>query len=110
MAIQPTTRKRRPTLSKSAARAGGADRSYGVHVARLAGLPPAVTRRAQELVADLEQRATGQDAAPAPTPTAAGDGPDHPALAELRRLDVLTLSPLEALSKLLDLQEQARRD
>jgi DNA mismatch repair protein MutS len=93
---------------------GGADRSYGVHVARLAGLPPSVTRRAQELVAELETRATTGDGLPRvgdeQANGAAGAAGDHPALAELRRLDVLSLSPLEALSKLLDLQEQARRD
>ncbi|HLI27039.1 MAG TPA: DNA mismatch repair protein MutS [Chloroflexota bacterium] len=89
---------------------GGADRSYGVHVARLAGLPPAVTRRAAELVRELEQRGP-LGAAPEPAPTANGRAPEgtlHPVLAELRRLDVLALSPLEALAKLLDLQERAR--
>jgi DNA mismatch repair protein MutS len=84
---------------------GGADRSYGVHVARLAGLPPAVTRRAQELVAELEARAAAERAPAARPP----DDSIHPVLAELRRLDVLALSPLEALSKLLDLQERARQ-
>lgn len=84
---------------------GGADRSYGVHVARLAGLPPAVTRRAQELVAALETRAALADQPAAPdAPSAA----THPVLAELARLDVLGLSPLEALTKLVDLQERAR--
>ncbi len=89
---------------------GGADRSYGVHVARLAGLPPSVTRRAQELVAELEARAVPAGAPASPDAEPASIVADHPALAELRRLDVLSLSPLEALSKLLDLQEQARRD
>jgi DNA mismatch repair protein MutS len=89
---------------------GGADRSYGVHVARLAGLPPSVTRRAQELVAELETRAALTDAAPAGHGEQSNGVADHPALAALRRLDVLSLSPLEALSKLLDLQEQARRE
>jgi DNA mismatch repair protein MutS len=96
---------------------GGADRSYGVHVARLAGLPPAVTRRAQELVAELETRAAVLplplgEAQGSPYSALRGEGPAaiaaHPALAELRRLDVLSLSPLEALSKLLDLQEMVR--
>jgi DNA mismatch repair protein MutS len=87
---------------------GGADRSYGVHVARLAGLPPAVTRRAQELVAELETRPAVADAPPVVAAAEGSGAANHPALAELRRLDVLSLSPLEALSKLLDLQEQAR--
>jgi DNA mismatch repair protein MutS len=95
---------------------GGADRSYGVHVARLAGLPPAVTRRAQELVAELETRAATGGLGAGGGAREAGDGApelapapaQHPVLAELRRLDVLGLSPLEALTKLLDLQELAR--
>jgi DNA mismatch repair protein MutS len=97
---------------------GGADRSYGVHVARLAGLPAAVTRRAQELVAELETAgpravaprvaaASPEGAASAPAPADNG-GVEHPVVGELRRLDVLALSPLEALAKLLDLQERAR--
>jgi DNA mismatch repair protein MutS len=93
---------------------GGADRSYGVHVARLAGLPAAVTRRAQELVAELERgggRRAESVAAPPVDAAAATDTATatDPVLAELRRLDVLALSPLEALAKLLDLQERARQ-
>ena len=97
---------------------GGADRSYGVHVARLAGLPAPVTRRAQELVAELEaraphggaERAGAAEAAgsPAGEPPAVPSRAVDPVLAELRDLDVLALSPLEALTRLLDLQERAR--
>jgi DNA mismatch repair protein MutS len=102
---------------------GGADRSYGVHVARLAGLPAPVTRRAQELVAELEARVpqggADSDAAPGPGRVAPSGAPPgeppsgaarvaDPLLAELRDLDALALSPLEALTKLLDLQERAR--
>ena len=36
---------------------GGADRSYGIHVAEIAGVPRALTRRAREILTDLEQRA-----------------------------------------------------
>ena len=60
----------------------------------------------------LETRAVAGDGlaggGDAPANDETGERGDHPALAELRRLDVLSLSPLEALSKLLDLQEQAR--
>src|SRR5690606_6569359 len=37
---------------------GGADRSYGIHVAQLAGIPPAIVRRAREILADLEAGAS----------------------------------------------------
>ncbi len=97
---------------------GGADRSYGVHVAMLAGMPPSVVSRAQELLTGLEQD------------RAAGDGPNHrkrrrddasPQLALplfspasdrltelLLEMDVANLTPLEAINKLYELQERAR--
>jgi len=83
---------------------GGADRSYGIHVGRLAGLPAAVVERAWQVLKLLE---AGHHVAHQPPPTA----PDaqqlglfapgtHPLLAELDRLDVNALSPLEALNRL----------
>ncbi len=85
---------------------GGADRSYGVHVAQLAGLPEPVVERAWQVLALLE---AGHDVAhrtPPPAPDAAqlglfgAPGAPHPLLAELDRLDVNALSPLEALNRL----------
>ena len=83
---------------------GGADRSYGIHVGRLAGLPAPVVERAWQVLKLLE---AGHHVAHQPLPTA----PDaqqlglfapgtHPLLAELDRLDVNALSPLEALNRL----------
>lgn len=100
--------------------AGAADKSYGIHVARLAGLPPKVTARAEEILHTLEQKAAAAaptDAAPQEngtehTPPAGGmeslfaDG----TLAELRSLDVMTMTPLEAMNTLYRLQEQARKE
>ncbi|MBI2942012.1 MAG: DNA mismatch repair protein MutS, partial [Chloroflexi bacterium] len=94
---------------------GGADRSYGIHVARLAGIPRAVTRRAEEILRDLEQGKRGR----AGRRTGRGEPADgvtqlalfaelHPVVEEVRHLDVLALSPLEALTKLFELQERAR--
>ena len=92
---------------------GGADKSYGVHVARLAGLPPGVVNRAWEVLAELEadRRGGGVPARPAGPPAQQmplfNAGPE---LADrLRRIDVATLTPLEALNRLYELQEQARQ-
>jgi DNA mismatch repair protein MutS len=92
---------------------GGADRSYGIHVARLAGLPDSVIAQARQVLARLE--AGHRMAAPAdqlglfgaPSAPAAAP-PPHPALAELRALDVDALTPREALARLAALQERAR--
>ena len=93
---------------------GGADKSYGVHVARLAGLPAGVVNRAWEVLAELESagRGGGVDPARRAAPPAQqmplfNAGPE---LADrLRRIDVATLTPLEALNRLYELQEQARQ-
>ncbi|MDA8188359.1 MAG: DNA mismatch repair protein MutS [Dehalococcoidales bacterium] len=92
---------------------GGADRSYGIHVAKLAGIPKAVIRRAEEVLKELEAGSTRRDEV---SKTEAGVGslqltmfgePD-PALEELKSLDVLSMTPLEAITKLFELQKKAR--
>ncbi|MFO7695770.1 MAG: DNA mismatch repair protein MutS [Anaerolineae bacterium] len=91
---------------------GGADRSYGIHVAEMAGLPRPVVARAREILLDLEGSARR-------VPVASGAAvikvrqltllPDtHPALEALRELQVDELSPLEALNRLAELQRLAR--
>ena len=94
---------------------GGADRSYGVHVAMLAGMPPSVINRAQELLAELEREphargsvlGNGNAAAQLALPMFP---PEDPAVAEaLLNLDIGNLTPLEAINKLYELQERARR-
>ncbi|MBC7235119.1 MAG: DNA mismatch repair protein MutS [Chloroflexi bacterium] len=91
---------------------GGADRSYGIHVAQMAGLPSAVIHRAEELLKELESAAqrvpvgTGQKIIKVkqlPLFQAS-----HPVVDELRALDVSTMSPLEALNKLYELQQKAK--
>ena len=98
--------------------AGAADKSYGIHVARLAGLPPKVTARAEEILHALEQKESASAGAEIPAantqemPPAEGmaslfaDG----TLAELRTLDIMTMTPLEAMNTLYRLQEQARKE
>ena len=82
---------------------GGADRSYGIHVGRLAGLPATVVARAWEVLQLLEagHHVVRQHAPPA-TPTQLGlfAGTRHPLLDELIKLDVDALSPIDALNRL----------
>ena len=89
--------------------AGGADRSYGIHVAQLAGLPSGVVHRAQDILRDLEDgKARGRaiEAARKPIPqTPSLFAPESPALARLRELDPNTLSPIEALTALFELKK-----
>ena len=87
---------------------GGADRSYGIHVGRLAGLPAPVVRRAWQVLKLLEAGHHVADRQPPAVPDASqlglfrGDAAaePHPLLDELARLDVNALSPLEALNRL----------
>ena len=101
---------------------GAADKSYGIHVARLAGLPPSVTKRAEAVLASLEAQqdrlqAAAPEAADALT-TAAKEPAESPmaslfggTLAEsLLALDVMTMTPLEALNELYRLQEEAKKE
>lgn len=98
---------------------GGADRSYGVHVAQLAGMPRPVVERARELLAQLE--AEGSDF----TLKAVGDSDtddtpaqlsffaapkENPAIDLLKRIEVDNLSPLEALTKLYELKAMAESE
>ena len=93
---------------------GGTDRSYGIHVAQLAGLPDGVVRRAREILGTLEGehrmvpgappealRDPGQLALFTEPPT-----PD-PMVEELRLIDVNALTPLEALNRLAEFKRRA---
>jgi len=93
---------------------GGADRSYGIHVAQLAGLPRPVIRRAEEILKNLEQEVQRSPAGGVPRRVAQAQQlalfpASHPVLDELKALDVSAMSPLEAINKLFELQEKARR-
>ena len=84
---------------------GGADRSYGIHVAQLAGLPRPVIQRATEIMTELE-KSSGQAIRinPHAAKQAALFPETNPLLDELRGLDVNSLSPIEALNKLFEWQ------
>ena len=91
---------------------GAADRSYGVHVAQLAGLPRPVVARAQEILADLEASgAAGPRRSVIERPVVYQlplFSREDPVIAELRVLDVNSLSPLAALNKLYELQQRVK--
>jgi DNA mismatch repair protein MutS len=91
---------------------GRADRSYGIHVAKLAGLPTAVVDRAQEVLSQLErpesscamptQERLDQTSQPLPQP--------HPVVQEVKQIDLFSITPLDALNRLAELQRSAKQD
>ncbi|HUG14340.1 MAG TPA: DNA mismatch repair protein MutS [Thermomicrobiales bacterium] len=95
---------------------GGADRSYGVYVAQLAGMPRQVVRRATEVLGELERngntiarREDRQSAISRPTESTLQlnlFGANHPVLDDLRALEVESLSPLDALTTLYALKQR----
>jgi DNA mismatch repair protein MutS len=89
---------------------GGADRSYGIHVAQLAGLPKAVVHRAEEILQELEQasRAPGSVRRTIEVRQLPLFAVGNPLAEELRELDVSSMTPLEAINKLYELQKQAQ--
>jgi len=103
---------------------GAADRSYGIQVARLAGLPPAVLARAREVLTNLECDELARDGRPK-LARHAGEGPDgdaaaapaqlglfppeeDPVVTALRGVEVEALTPLQALNILADLKSRLR--
>src|SRR6266571_7177657 len=97
---------------------GGADKSYGVHVAQLAGIPRPVIHRAEEILAELEQKGDAKARRKAmkdmTMPTAwqmtllAAES--HPLIEEIKALAIDELTPIEAISKLYELQQKAKRE
>jgi len=95
---------------------GGSDRSYGIQVARLAGIPGTVIRRAKDLLVNLEKtefdieghpRLTGETSAGLEARQLSLFAKDEERmLAELRRLDPERMTPLEALQYLTDLKKR----
>ena len=83
---------------------GGADRSYGIHVAAVAGLPAGVIARARDVLADLE-RQRPLEPAELQLGLPIEMAPDALRL-ELEQIDPASLSPLEALQKLYQLREK----
>jgi DNA mismatch repair protein MutS len=93
---------------------GGTDRSYGIHVAQLAGLPQAVVGRAREILVTLEGEHRMVPGSPPPLSRDPGQLPlfgeaaqRDPMMEEIESLDVDTLTPLEALNRLADFKRRA---
>ena len=93
---------------------GGADRSYGIHVARLAGLPRAVVNRAQSVLEQLESSSRTEaqprrDVRHEPAVQLCLPGVDDGLARELAGIDVDSLTPLEAIAVLYALRARARK-
>jgi len=98
---------------------GAADRSYGIHVAELAGLPESVTARAREVLSNLEKQELDVQGAPVIARRAgesAGEGQlslfsgaEELVLEKLREADLDRLTPISALSLLSALQDRLKR-
>jgi DNA mismatch repair protein MutS len=96
---------------------GRSDRSYGIQVARLAGLPPAVVARAREILNGLERDELSRGGRPSLSADGvrsrqlglfqAPEPAEHPAVTTLRSLDVDQLTPMQALVLLADLKREA---
>lgn len=91
---------------------GGTDRSYGVHVARLAGLPKKVLERSEELLKeyDNDNGHVQQPAAAAAPDNMMGSLFGSSIANELLKLDVMSMTPIEAMSALYKLQDEARKE
>ncbi|MDD6160098.1 MAG: DNA mismatch repair protein MutS, partial [Oscillospiraceae bacterium] len=89
---------------------GGADQSYGIEVAKLAGVPDKVIRRAREILTELEQQGSaapvGSLSAPAREQLSMGDLAGSAVLDTLRGTAVETLTPIEAMNLLYQLKQQ----
>jgi len=95
---------------------GSTDRSYGIHVARLAGLPDSVIRRANKVLKNLENAnytkegktklGAGADKQADLQPDLFSVAPGAEALSEIEKIDIDNITPVEALKKLKDLKDR----
>jgi DNA mismatch repair protein MutS len=87
---------------------GGSHRSYGIHVAKLAGLPPIVLKKAHEILKGLEKSPTTKKVIPKEEQLSFFELPqESPLLKEIRDIDINTLTPLEALQRLAEWKKRA---
>jgi DNA mismatch repair protein MutS len=99
---------------------GGSDRSFGIHVARLAGLPASVVVRAQEILQNLESTEFDREGRPRLAHSehderaearqlALFSGRDEAVVAELRKVEPDSLTPLQALALVAELKKRLAR-
>lgn len=89
---------------------GHTDRSYGIHVAQMAGVPSAVTNRANELLEELEQTKNDEGVQVRDhSRQMALFTPSHPIIDELLNLDLDSISPIDALNRLFEWQKKASK-
>jgi DNA mismatch repair protein MutS len=95
---------------------GGSEHSFGIHVAKLAGMPKAVVERANQILKELEDKDTGKKAPKKKSSASSDDGYqlsffqlDDPVLSqvrdEIKNLDLNNLTPIEALNKLSEIKK-----
>ena len=97
---------------------GGADRSYGVHVAQLAGIPRPVIHRAEEILEELESKGDAKTrrkamrdiTMPAAWQMTLFASESNPLIEEIKTLAIDELTPIEAISKLYELQQKAKKE
>lgn len=88
---------------------GSADKSYGIHVARLAGLPESLLERAEDILENLETgNGAPQEAKPAAEAKGYGDLFADPIIEKLKQIDALALTPIEAINTLYQLSLEAK--
>jgi len=96
---------------------GGADKSYGIHVAQLAGLPRAVVHRAEEVLTELEnhtEEKAERGTRPSRREKASSEqlllfGEKPPIIDAILGMDISSMTPLEAITKLYELQQKAKK-
>jgi len=96
---------------------GGADKSYGIHVAQLAGIPRPVIHRAEEILVELERKGDAKArrkamkdmVVPTTMQMTLFAAEQHPLVEEIKNLDIDELTPIEAISKLYELQQKAKK-
>ena len=89
---------------------GGADKSYGIQVAKLAGLPKSVMKRAEEILLDMEKNQPIKEISTKKISPPATSLFVPESMEEILKLDVMTLTPIEAMNKLFELQKKVREE
>ncbi|MBS0686322.1 DNA mismatch repair protein MutS [Streptococcus suis] len=93
---------------------GPADKSYGIHVAKIAGMPEELLQRADRILQTLENQAPTAPTHPAPSVVEEPSGqldlfadtPSHPVLDELAKLDIYNMTPMEVMMAVAELKKK----